>query len=123
MPFAEFSPADVGTPGGGFRIVGTAQGALRITAWGYWQEDVARTFSTDGPSALQKLLPTGTFVLEATELKPQGADGQEALRVLFRGLAPLPFAKGQVVASHALARMQLARLLRECGVDGRVEIG
>jgi len=123
MPFAEFSPAEVGTEAGGFRIVGTAQGVLRVTAWGYWPADVVRTFATDAPSALQKLLPAGTFVLEATDLKPQGADGQEALRVLFRGLAPLPFAKASVVAKNALTRMQFARLLRESGVDGRVELG
>ncbi len=123
MPFAEFSPAEVGTEAGGFRIVGTAQGLLRMTVWGYWPQDVVRAFSSDAPTALQKLSPSGTFVLEAVELKPQGADGQEALRVLFRALAPLAFAKGSVVASNALTRMQLARLLRECGLDGRVELG
>jgi hypothetical protein len=123
MPFAEFSPAEVGTEAGGFRIVGTAQGALRITVWGYWPHDVVRTFATDAPSALQRLAAISTFVLEAPELKPQGGDGQEALRVLFRALVPLAFAKGTVVASNALTRMQLARLLRECGLDGRVEIG
>ena len=123
MPFAEFAPAEVGTEAGGFRIVGTAQGALRVTVWGYWPHDVARTFSNDAPSALQKLSSSGTFVLEAAELKPQGVDGQEALRVLFRALVPLEFAKGSVVASNALTRMQLARLLRECGLDGRVELG
>jgi len=123
MPLAEFSPAEVGTEAGGFRIVGTAQGLLRMTVWGYWPQDVVRTFSSDAPSALQKLSPSGTFVLEATELKPQGADGQEALRVLFRALAPLEFAKASVVASNALTRMQLARLLRECSLDGRAQLG
>ena len=123
MPLAEFSPAEVGTEAGGFRIVGTAQGVLRMTVWGDWPQDVVRTFSSDAPSALQKLSPSGTFVLEATELKPQGADGQEALRVLFRALAPLEFAKASVVASNALTRMQLARLLRECSLDGRAQLG
>lgn len=123
MPFAEFSPPEVGNEAGGFRIVGTAQGVLRVTAWGYWHQDVVRTFTTDAPSALQKLSASGTFVLEAAELKPQGADGQEALRVLFRALAPLAFAKASVLASNALTRMQLARLLRESGLDGRVELG
>lgn len=123
MPFAEFSPAEVGTAAGGFRIVGTNQGILRVTVWGYWPPDVVRTFTADAPSALSKLSPAGTFVLDAAELKPQGAEGQEALRVLFRALAPLQFAKGSIVASNALTRMQLARLLRECSVDGRLELG
>jgi hypothetical protein len=123
MPFAEFSPAEVGSSAGGFRLVGTAQGLLRVTVWGYWPPDVVRTFAVDATTALQKLAPGGSLVLDAAELKPQGADGQEALRMLFRGLVPLAFAKAQVIAINALTRMQLARLLRECGVDGRVEIG
>jgi hypothetical protein len=123
MPFAEFSPAEVGTGTGGFRLVGTAQGLLRITGWGYWQEDVVRSFAVDAIAALQKLAPSGTLVLDASELKPQGAGGQEALRVLFRGLVSHTLAKATVISGNALTRMQLARLLRECGVDRRVEIG
>ena len=121
MPFADFSPAEVGNASGGFRIVGTAQG-LRVAAWGYWNEEVVRSFGTDGPLALQRLMPNGAVIVDANELKPQGADGQEALRVLFRALAPLVFAKATVVSGNALTRMQLARLLRECGVDGRVDL-
>jgi len=122
MPFAELSPAEVGTSAGGFRIVGAAQGPLRLTVWGYWPQDVARSFSADGPAALQRLMPTGIVVVEASDLKPQGADGQEALRVLFRALTGVAFARATVVSPNALTRMQLARLLRECGVDGRVDL-
>jgi len=123
VPFAEFSPAEVGSSAGGFRLVGTAQGLLRVTVWGYWPPDVVRSFAVDAPTALQKLAPGGSVVLDAAELKPQGAEGQEALRMMFRGLVPLALAKAQVLSGNALTRMQLARLLRECGVDGRVEIG
>ena len=122
MPFAELSPAEVGTSAGGFRIVGTAQGLIRLTLWGYWSQDVVRAFSSDGPSALQRLMPSGTVIVDANELKPQGADGQEAMRVLFRALAGLVFTKATVISVNALTRMQLARLLRECGVDGRVDL-
>jgi hypothetical protein len=122
MPFAELSPAEVGTSAGGFRVVGTAQGLVRVTVWGYWPEDVVRAFTNDGPSALQRLMPNGIVVVDANELKPQGTDGQEALRALFRALTGLVFAKATVVSGNALTRMQLARLLRECGVDGRVDL-
>jgi hypothetical protein len=122
MPFAEFSPAEVGTNAGGFRIVGTAQGLLRLTVWGYWSPDVVRSFGVDGPAALQRLMPTSALVVDANELKPQGADGQEALRVLFRALTGVALAKATVISVNALTRMQLARLLRECGVDGRVDL-
>jgi hypothetical protein len=122
MPFAEFSPAEVGTSAGGFRLVGTAQGLLRVTVWGYWPTDVVRSFAVEASTALQKLGASGTLIVDASDLKPQGAEGQEALRMLFRGLVPLSLAKATVIASNALTRMQLARLLRESGVDGRVEI-
>lgn len=123
MPSAELTSAEVGSSAGGFRVVGTALGLLRVIVWGYWTPDVVRSFAVDTPKALQKLAPGSTIILDAAELKPQGVDGQEALRVLFRGLVPLAFAKAQVLSGNALTRMQLARLLRECGVDGRVELG
>ena len=123
MPFAEFSPAEVGTSAGGFRLVGTAQGLLRVTAWGYWPAEVVRAFAIDAPTALQRVGHSGTLLVDASELKPQGADGQDALRLLFRGLKSFALAKAMVISSNALTRMQLARLLRESGVDGRVEIG
>jgi hypothetical protein len=122
MPFAELSPAEVGTSAGGFRIAGAAQGLLRLTIWGYWPQDVVRSFGTDATAALQRLMPASTVVVDANDLKPQGPDGQEALRVLFRALASVMFAKATVLSGNALTRMQLARLLRECGVDGRVDL-
>jgi len=123
MPFAEFSPAEVGSSAGGFRWASAGQGVLRITVWGYWHEDVVRAFAAEAPAALGKLAPSGTLVLDASALKPQGADAQEALRLLFRGLVPHASVKAMVIARNALTRMQLARLLRECGVDQRVEFG
>ena len=63
----------------------------------------------------------GIFVFDCKELKPQGAEGQDAIRVLFRVLARLPFAKGIIVKGNAMTCMQLARLLRECGAEKRIE--
>jgi len=91
--------------------------------WGYWSPEVVTAFARAAPEAGQKLSPAATFTLDANQLKPQGAEGQEALRALFRALAALTFAEGTVAASNALTRMQLTRLLRECGLDGRLMFG
>ena len=112
--------ADIGTEAGGFRVLST-DGNLRIAAWGYWQSNVISAFASKVPPAAQRLTPSNIFVFDCRDLKPQGPDAQEALRVLFRVLAPLPFAKGLILRGNAMTTMQLSRLLRECGADGRIE--
>jgi hypothetical protein len=123
MPGAEISPLEVGTEAAGYRVSGSPSTTLRIRAWGYWPADVTAAFSREAPTACRDLAPAATFVLDANDLKPQGAEAQEGLRVLFRALAALTFEKGIVRATHALTRMQLTRLVRECGLDGRLIFG
>lgn len=120
MLAAQRSPADVGTEAGGFRLL-SADGNLHVAAWGYWQSDVIGTFARKVPAAAEMLAPSSVFVFDSRELKPQSAEGQEAIRLLFRVLARLPFAKGTILKGNAMTGMQLSRLLRECGADGRVE--
>ncbi len=121
MRGASHSPTSVGSDAGGFRILGGTDGNLRIAAWGYWPADVISAFGVSAPAAAQTLAPEGLFVLDSQEFKPQGAEGQEALRALFRVLARLPFAKGLIIKGNAMTCMQLARLLRECSAEGRIE--
>jgi hypothetical protein len=123
MPGGDSSFAEVGGDTGGFRVTGTPQAALRIEVWGYWSPDVLKAFARDAPAASQKLVPGAVFTLDATHLKPQGAEGQDALRTLFRALAPLTLAKGTVLANNVMTVMQLTRLLRECGMDQRLTFG
>ncbi len=120
MSATEFSPVEVGGEAGGFRVTGTPQAALRVEAWGYWPPEVVTAFTRAAPAATQQLAPSAMFTLDATNLKPQGADGQEALRAMLRALAPLAFSKGVILASNVLTSMQIARLLRECKLDGRL---
>jgi hypothetical protein len=122
MSSPDFAPVEVGGKKDGFRITGTPQAALRIEAWGYWPPDVATAFARDAQAALQRLAAEAVFTLDATNLKPQGADGQEALRAVLRALSSIVFAKGTVVASNILTSMQIARLLRECKLEDRVVI-
>lgn len=121
MPEGAHSTTDVGSEAGGFRILSSTDGDLRMAAWGYWPSDVIDAFSSKAPAATQALVAVGVFVFDCKELKPQGAEGQDAIRALFRALARLPFAKGLIVKGNAMTCMQLARLLRECGADKRIE--
>jgi len=123
MPGAEIPSAEVGGDAGGFRVTGALHAAVRIEAWGYWQADVVAAFARQAPAVCKKLSGEAVFMLDANRLKPQGAEGQEALRVLFRAVAAVSAAKGTVVASNVMTRMQLTRLLRECGLDERVSFG
>ncbi|HET7539942.1 MAG TPA: hypothetical protein VFK05_08720 [Polyangiaceae bacterium] len=121
MRGASHPSESVGSDAGGFKILSDADGNLRIAAWGYWPADVVRAFGESAPAAAQALLPLGMFVFDSSELKPQGSDGQEAIRMLFRVLADLPFAKGLIIKGNAMTCMQLARLLRECSAERRIE--
>jgi|SRR6188768_149677 len=115
------SPTGVGSDAGGFRIVGGTDGNVRIAAWGYWPAEVISAFGVQAPAAAHTLVPLSLFVFDSTDFKPQGAEGQEAIRMLFRELARVPFAKGLIIKGNAMTCMQLARLLRECSVEGRLE--
>jgi hypothetical protein len=118
----DFLPIEVGGKKDGFRITGTPHASLRIEAWGYWPSNVASAFAREAQAAVQKLATTAVFTLDVVNLKPQGAEGQDALRALLRALSPLAFAKGVVIASNILTGMQIARLLRECKLEDRVVI-
>jgi hypothetical protein len=123
MPGVEISPLEVGSEAGGYRVSGSPSTVLRIRAWGYWPPDVTAAFAQQAATVCRELAAEATLALDASDFKPQGAEGQEALRVFFRALEPLTFAKGIVLAGNALTRMQLTRLLRECGLDGRLNFG
>ena len=121
MPGTPHVSAIVGSEAGGFRVIGNAEGNLRIAAWGYWPVQVIQAFAVDAPVAAQTLAPSSIFVFDSKELKPQGADGQEAIRLLFRALARSPCARAVIIKGNAMTCMQLARLLRECNADKRIE--
>ena len=122
MPPSDFQAPEVGTEAFGFRVTG-APAAVRIEAWGYWPPDVASAFARQVTPITRKFSPDAVFAFDANELKPQGIEGQEALRAFFVGLSTTAFAKGTLLARNVLTRMQLTRLLRECGLDQRIGFG
>ncbi|MET0789926.1 MAG: hypothetical protein ABW061_00265 [Polyangiaceae bacterium] len=103
----------------GFRVA-VAPTLLSINAWGYWTPEMANAFAREATAIGQKLTRVSAFVLDAADMKPQGPEGQQALRVLFRALATMDIVKGTFIANNLFTKMQLVRLLRECGLDERV---
>jgi hypothetical protein len=117
MAVGDVSSTETGS--GGFRVA-ISSTLLSVTAWGYWPPDVAEAFSREAATFSQKLRPVAAFMLDAAEMKPQGNEGQEALRQMFRAVAAMSVAKVTLVANNVFTRMQIVRLLRECGLDGRL---
>lgn len=115
MPGAD----EIGGPSGGFRVTATPA-ELRVEAWGYWPGDVIAAFCRRAALATHALGPMTAFVFDGNDLKPQCPEAQESFRALFRALAASSFFSARVISKNALTRMQLARLVRECGLFGRV---
>jgi hypothetical protein len=114
MPAGEVSSDE--NEAGGFRIT-VSSSLLSINVWGYWPPEVAAAFTREATAISQKPMRVGALVLDASALKPQGAEGQAALRVMFNVLAAMGVAKGTFIADSLFSKMQLVRLLRECGLD------
>ena len=113
-------PTEVGTDAAGFRTSGSAESSLRVEAWGYWTSEIAQSFTREALAFVPKLTSASVLVIDAANLKPQAAEGQDALRVVFRALAAATFGEAVLRTANVLTRMQLTRLLRECGLDERV---
>lgn len=107
------------TEAGGFRIA-IGPTLISVYAWGYWPPEVAAAFTREATAIGEKLMRVNAFALDAAEMKPQGAEGQEALRVFFKVLATMNVAKGTLIANNLFTKMQVVRLLRECGLEQRV---
>ena len=107
-----------GNDSSGFRIT-YLPGAheLRIECWGYWPRDVAADFARETVLTFQKIGARVDLSFDASRLKPQGVDGQGALRLVMNAMGSLAFSRATVLSSDVLCRMQLTRIARECGVD------
>jgi hypothetical protein len=107
----------VGTEADGFRLTHTpGENELRIEGWGYWDAETCKAFGRHAGAALEKLTPPIVVVLAASVLKPQGTEGQDALRAFFKRAAGLPGSQARALATNVLTRMQLTRLAREASL-------
>jgi hypothetical protein len=113
---------EVGDEVAGFRVQYTpGESSLHIECWGYWVSDLAAVFGREAVAACQEVSTPMDFVLDATALKPQGEQGQEALRALLSRLASLKLATVRIFTGNILTKIQLTRLARASNVDSRLQ--
>jgi hypothetical protein len=101
-----------GTDESGFSIETSPLGA-RVLAWGFWDAAIAVAFPA---AVLDALGARGgqQLLVDATQLKPQGDDGQAAFRRLVEATSKLKL-RAEVVVTNAITKLQLVRILREVG--------
>jgi hypothetical protein len=99
-----------GTDESGFSVETRPLGA-RVLAWGFWDASIAVAFPTavlDAAGGCQHLL------VDATQLKPQGEEGQAAFRRLVQATSKLKL-RAELVVTNAITKLQLLRIVREAG--------
>jgi hypothetical protein len=112
---------DVGDSADGFRLtVRRDDSTIRVECWGFWPPDIAESFAEETISNCRNLAPPFHLLIDASALKPQGDEGQAALRRIMRYVATAKVASAVVSASNILTRMQLNRIANESGAASLV---
>ena len=110
-----------GTEAAGYRVSYTPRsGALHLECWGYLTPDLAAAFSKEAEDACRALSRPFEVGLTATELKPQGEEGREALRAVMKCMQLWGVSGVMVSVNNILTKMQLTRLANESGIAGSV---
>jgi hypothetical protein len=106
-----------GTKEAGFSV-GDDHGSVRITGWGFWPAEVARSFDTAVIGACRKS-PRGTpIVIDASQLKPLREEGQWAFTTMFAMLRSLGMGHTSIITRSHLTKLQLLRIAKESGSSG-----
>jgi hypothetical protein len=100
----------------GFSLGREPPDVVRVCAWGFWSKALAGVFAAEVIAELKKA-PPRLLELDATRLKPQRPEGQDALRQVASALQPLGTAGG-ILFSNVLTKLQLSRIFLECGATG-----
>lgn len=107
-----------GTEASGYRVSYIPRGnALHLECWGYLPPDVAAAFAKEAEAACRALMRPFEAGLTATELKPQGEEGREALRAVMKCMCLSGVSSVTVSVTNILTRMQLTRLANESGIS------
>ena len=91
--------------------------AIRVDCWGFWPSETAESFAQETVSACRSVGAPFHLLFDASDLKPQGDEGQSAIRRVMLYLATAEVASAVVCAGNVLTRMQLARLANEAGLS------
>jgi hypothetical protein len=112
----------VGDDQAGFSVsYDPVEGAVMVTAWGFWSPEVATAFAGKVATALRELPGPKVLVLDMRELKPMREEGQKSFGSLVRALPTLGVTRLSVVTSSQLTKLQLVRLATENAAGVNVE--
>lgn len=94
---------------------------LRVVGHGFWDVGVARSFAQRVLEAFAAHPRVGRLVFDLRLLKPLRDEGQEGfVQVLLALRSPTP-PHVSVVTSSPLTKLQLLRIVKECGCGDWVE--
>lgn len=106
----------------GFHITySPKESMLTVLAWGFWPPDLVSAFSRDASDACRELFDPLSVVMDATELKPQGTEGQKAIKAFLDCLKPSMMSGVTILVSNILTRLQLTRIVKESAVGSLVQ--
>jgi len=107
-----------GSDESGFSVETNAVG-VRVRAWGFWDAATAANFAPAVFGALRGgMTRRPQLLIDATQLKPQRDEGQQAIRDLVESASKLGVARAEFVVTNAITKMQVSRILRELNVSG-----
>jgi hypothetical protein len=96
-------------------------GVIRVRGWGFWSASVSTSFPT-AVYEVCKASPKGSLlVMDMNELKPLREEGQKSFGDVLRMLPGLGVARTSIVTTSQLTRLQLLRLVTECGMKNTIE--
>jgi hypothetical protein len=103
----------------GFALTADEQsGTVRVRAWGFWSDDLARLFAN---AVVEAFKPDQRLEIDASALKPQRDTCQQELASMFGRLARLGIKRVVVSVDNAITKLQLARIGKENAPHATIE--
>lgn len=111
----------VGDASGGYSVrTDDESGEIQVTAWGFWNVDVATSFR---PTVLEACTtrPSKRLVLDLRKLRPMRDEGQQGVSAVMAAVLRLGIERVSVITSSQLTKLQLLRIVRESVAKDRVD--
>jgi hypothetical protein len=111
----------IGNDQAGFSIDYTSGAGLSVAGWGFWSVDVALAFAATIVDACRQAPRGAALTLDLRELKPMREEGQQSFSSVLRATSTLGFASISIVTANPLTKLQLVRLVADCGAASSVK--
>jgi len=105
----------------GFTVEVQAPGSIRVTAWGFWNVQVALAFASSVVDSCRSQPRGAALTLDMSGLKPMREQGQKSFALLMRSLRDVGVSRTSVVTANPLTKLQLVRLASESAPGAIIE--